>query len=298
MKKITFLGPFGATFSHDAYNTLAGIYGAPKVQNVGLEANYVPAAVNGGVLKLIAEHGGYGALAMETLAEGRVAEPLESFIELLESYDVTYENSRSCPFHIIGAVRLKLHFCLMARAGVSIDSMTKIIAHPKALGACKARVEATGLPSINASSNGEAARLVAEDDAYQSCAALGPRSASNKYDLQVLHEAYEDQEAITTFFLIGPKKHYNYVGKENRALIVFKAPHQPGALVKALQPFEQEHLNLIQIHSMHTGNDSYHFVIEIEVRRSKLVAFERAAGIFQSQAEKFLIFRPFKIISR
>ena len=30
MKNITFLGPAGATFSHDAYDVLAEMHGAPK----------------------------------------------------------------------------------------------------------------------------------------------------------------------------------------------------------------------------------------------------------------------------
>lgn len=44
------------------------------------------------------------------------------------------------------------------------------------------------------------------------------------------------------------------IGKDNRALVVFKAPHEPGSLVKVLVPFAQEGLNLIQIHSVHVGN--------------------------------------------
>ncbi len=180
--KITFLGPIGATFSHDAYTALAGIYGAPAVTN----ENYVEAKNNGEVLRLIAEHGGYGAISMETLAEGRVAEPVESFIELLKGDD--------CKFHIVGAIQMKLHFCLMAREGTEIEG---IIAHPKALGACKGKIK---WPTVNAASNGEAARLVAESAEHSTYAALGPRSAAEKYGLKVLAEAFEDQEAVTTFF--------------------------------------------------------------------------------------------------
>ena len=70
---------------------------------------------------------------------------------------------------------------------------------------------------MSVASNGEAARLVAEQEDYIVCAALGPKSASNKYSLNILNEAFEDQEAITTFFLIAPKKHKVAVG--NRELM-------------------------------------------------------------------------------
>ena len=290
MKNITFLGPVGATFSHDAYNILAIMYKAPKVTN----ENCIPAASNGEILKIIGQHGGYGAIAMETLAEGRVAEPLESFIDLLRDC----KDNNDCPFGIIGALRLKIHFCLMARKGIPATAITKIIAHPKALGACKEKIIKMGITTINAPSNGEAARLVAENSEYAECGALGPVSATEKYGLTIHEAAFEDGEAITTFFLIGPKEHKVSLGKENRILIVFKVPHTPGALVKSLLPFEQEDLNLIQIHSVHAGNHTYNFAIEVEVSENRLETLNRAMKVFTRHVETYLSFGPFEILSR
>jgi prephenate dehydratase len=278
--KITFLGPIGATFSHDAYNALAGIYGAPAVTN----ENYVEAKNNGEILRLIAKHGGYGAIAMETLAEGRVAEPVEAFIETLQ-YD-------ECTFHIVGAVQMKLHFCLMAREG---SEMCGIIAHPKSLGACKGKIQ---WPTASAPSNGEAARLVATSEDHKSYAALGPRSAAEKYDLKILDEAFEDKEAITTFFLIAPKDHTVAVGKKNRALIVYKVLHKPGSLVDSLIPFKTEGLNMIQIHSVHAGNGVYHFAIEVEVGENEMDKWTRAMKVFESSVEKHFTFGPFEVLLR
>jgi len=278
--KITFLGPIGATFSHDAYNALAGIYGAPAVTN----ENYVEAKNNGEVLRLIAKHGGCGAIAMETLAEGRVAEPVEAFIETLQ-YD-------DCTFHIVGAVQMKLHFCLMAREGAEVCG---IVAHPKSLGACRARIK---WPTASAPSNGEAARLVAQNAEYATHAALGPRSAAEKYGLKILDEAFEDKEAITTFFLIAPKDHKVATGKKNRALIVYKVLHKPGSLVDSLIPFKTEGLNMIQIHSVHAGNGVYHFAIEVEVGENEMDKWTRAMKVFESSVEKHFTFGPFEVLLR
>jgi prephenate dehydratase len=292
MKKVTFLGPVGATFSHDAYGLLAKLYGATEAVSEGERANCIPASSNGEVLKLILEHGGYGAIAMETLAEGRVAEPLESFIDLLKLFKKTCE----CPLQVIGAVRMKLHFYLMTRKGSSFDTLQGIIAHGKSLGACKGKVALTKLQTKEVKSNGEAARLVAESDEYATWAALGPRSAEEKYGLQILDEAFEDGEAVTTFFLLGQKEHKVSVGKENRALIVFAAPHKPGGLVRSLIPFEEEGLNLIQIHSVHVGNHTYNFAIEVEVGESQLQSFERAMKSFGDHVEEFISFGPFEVL--
>src|ERR1035437_1017019 len=294
MKNITFLGPVGATFSHDAYTILAEIYGAPKAIIEGEQANCIPASSNGEVLKLILEHGGYGAIAMETFAKGRVTETLETFIDLLKFY----KSTDTCPLRVIAAIKMKIHFCLMMRKGIPLDSVSKLIMHSKSADPCKGHISSLGKPVKMVTSNGEAARLVAENDEHVTCAALGPRSAAEKYGLQILDEAFEDGEAVTTFFLLGPKEHKVSVGKENRALIVFKAPHKPGGLVRSLIPFEQEGLNLIQIHSVHVGNHTYNFAIEVEVSESQLGSFEKAMKSFGNHVEEFISFGPFEVLER
>jgi prephenate dehydratase len=297
MEKITFLGPVGATFSHDAYNILAKLYDAPEAIIKGESANCIPAPSNGEVLKLTLEHGGYGAIAMETLAEGRVAEPLESFIDLLK----TCKKTDGCPLCVIGAIKMRLHFCLMVRPEMimtPIRLFTGMVCHSKSLGPCRDNIGLARLATKTVDSNGEAARLVAEDSKYATWAALGPKSAAEKYGLRILHGAFESGEAITTFFLLGPKEHKVLVGKENRALIVFKAPHKPGGLVRSLIPFEQEGLNLIQIHSVHVGNHTYNFAIEVEVGESQLQSFEKAMKSFENHVEEFISFGPFEVLER
>jgi chorismate mutase/prephenate dehydratase len=290
MKKITFLGPVGATFSHDAYNILASLYGAPSVTG----ENCAPASSNGEILKLILGHGGYGTIAMETLAEGRVAEPLESFIELLRLYG----KDVPCPLSIVGAIRLKIHFCLMVRGGTPKDAISKVVAHTKGLGACRNNIAKMQVDTMTVSSNGEAARLVAESREHSTSAALGPRSAAQKYGLPILDEAFEDGEAITTFFLIAPREHLVAVGKKNRILIVYKLKHESGTLAQSLNIFRDEELNLIQIYSIYAGNSVYDFAIEIDVEEGELPALERAMNRFKSCVEDYLSFGPFEVLSK
>jgi chorismate mutase / prephenate dehydratase len=289
MNNITFLGPVGATFSHDAYTLLAKTYGAPSIDG-GDSNQCLPAATNSEIIPLLLSHGGYGTIAMETLAEGRVAEPVESFIDLLKKVD-----PESCPFHIVGALKMKISFCLMAKNGVPRHTIGRVLAHPKALGACKGNIQRIGWLTHAVSSNGEAARLVAEDEQYAESAALGPLSAAQKYGLRVIENAFEDGVAITTFFLLAPRTQQVARGSHNRALIVFKLAHRPGALVHALLPFEKADLNLIQIHSVHTGNHSYDFAIEVEATESEIPRLEQALVEMKKVTSKSLHFGPFAV---
>ncbi len=225
MTNITFLAPLGATFSHDAYKKLSEIYLAPDVTDP--ESHYIEASSNSDVLPTIIKNGGFGTIAMETFAEGRVSDSVESYTSLLKQYKKTAD----CPIQITGAIKMRLHFCLMVRKEMVGKPFRKIIAHAKSIGACRGKIAENGfLTEATKTSNGEAARRVAEEEADKDCAALGPRSAAEKYGLVVINESFEDTTAVTTFFLITPVGYQVWTEKKNRALVVFRLPHQPDAL--------------------------------------------------------------------
>ena len=121
---------------------------------------------------------------METLAEGRVAEPLESFIELLKRYKKTDE----CPLRVIGAIKMRLHFCLMARYGVPPDLVKKVVAHPKGARCLQERDQLRSASQTMSSleqwrsSPARGTRSIASSE-YTLLCALGPKSAAEKYGL-------------------------------------------------------------------------------------------------------------------
>jgi prephenate dehydratase len=133
--KITYLGPAGATFSAVAYDELSRLFCVPSTNDRDIELAL--ARTNDEIVPLVLEHGGYGAIAMETKAQGRVDPPINSFIELLR-------DDARCSLEILGATRMKLNFALMARSGVQIAEISKVVAHSKALGACRNNVKARG----------------------------------------------------------------------------------------------------------------------------------------------------------
>lgn len=294
IQKITFLEPFGATFSHNAYTILASHYDAPRAMDKEAGDNYVPASSNKDVLPLIARHGGYGTIAMETRAEGRVSEPLESFLRLLHDYD----SNTDCPFGVVGAVELRLSFCLMARRGVTQQSIKMITAHSKAIEACRKRIDSYGLQCVEAPSNGTAAKWVAEDTNFKTMAALGPEAAAEHFGLEVLEREFEDRKAVTTFFLVAPKCHKTVTGQSNRILIVFRVLDMPNALVKTLVAFGEVNLNINQIHTVYTGDRAYDFAISIDVPQKSLYLLDRVLWKFEATVQRYLSFGPFEVFSR
>ena len=286
--KITYLGPAGATFSAMAYDKLTFMFDAPKTGDSGTEL--LLAQSNEEILPLMLKHGGYGVMAMETKAQGRIDPPVNSFIELLEAYD------ERCPVSIVAAIRMRLNFALMARPGLSVDKVKMILAHKQALGACRKRLETLGAELIEALSNGQAAEDVATKDDLAYAAALGPSVAAEKYGLAILSGAFEDKEAVTTFFLLSAEGSASWTCEENRGLMVFRTKHKPGALVSVLTPFARLGINLIHIHSLYSGNGEYDFAVETECGFTELGSHLLAGRNAREFMTKHIVFGPFAIL--
>lgn len=237
--KITYLGPSGVTFSAIAFYRMVEAFG---VQDRVVGAEEALAARNDDIVPLVAEHHGWGAIAMETLSTGRVDPPVNSFIELLDAHD-----NESCPIGVVGALRMTINFVLMALPGLSLQRLEGVRGHAKAIGACKGNVDRLGVPILEADSNGQAAEDVALNPKFSMYGALAPMEAAVKYGLEVLSPAFEDKEAVTTFFLLGPRGWNVTSCKQQQSLLVFGLEHHPLALVNALSPFGESGMDLTYI---------------------------------------------------
>ncbi len=288
--KITFLKPAGLTFTNIAYDILAERYGAPTSKDG--DAELVLADNNESVLQTLLTHGQYGAIAMETKAEGRVDPPTNSFIDLLKTFD-----HKTCPVQVIGTLRMKINFALMANPGVSLQQIRGIVTHRKSIGACCGNIAKLGVPTEEVDSNGLGAELVASDERYFFSATLAPIEASVALGLNVLNPAFEDKEAVTTFYLLGPRKHPVFEGESKRAFMVFRLAHASGTLVHALFPFRTAGINLRMIHSLPiAGEEGYDFAIELEWGQDN-TKFADAFDDARRHMERHILFGPFPVIS-
>lgn len=288
MNNITVLGPIGSTFSSDAWPYLVKHFGAPD----GEEVNCIPAVTNADILKMVLSRGGYGAIATNTECDGKVEDSIKSFGGLLQNY----ASNDSCPFTIIGAVRLTLNFCLMARPGFDLATLTGIISHEKGLMACRELIKMLNVKTVQASSNGAAAEMVSTNDEYANFVALGPESAAQKFGLDILDQHVESEPAYTTFALVGPKQHEVVCADTNEAIVVFNIGNHPNALVTSLLVFADESLNLSHITSTHVANGSYNFTIVVKIPKSKILAFNRAIAMLKNRTLSYLSFGPYPVI--
>lgn len=284
MSTIAVLGPEG-TFSLVACKELVARFGSPWIDQT---TRTILATKNEEVLPLVLRHGGYGVLAMETDAEGRIETNLKPFFKLLDRED--------SPINVVGAIRLPVNFVLMARPGVHLGDITTVLAHSKAIGACKRRLETLGVATQLSDSNAKAAEDVATKEEYARHAALGPRIAAETYGLTVLVEGFEDSPAVTTFFLISPKVHEPKASAVNRSLLVFRTQDEVGVLAKILLAFAETGLNLRQIHSCYVEKGQYDFLIEIDCVQAQVDAHKRATAEASKYMVRHVLLGPFPVL--
>lgn len=160
----------------------------------------------------------------------------------------------------------QVRHCLLARPGVSLEEVARVVSHPQATAQCRRHLMEL-LPGVEveaANSTSEAARRVAESE--QPLAALGSALAAELYGLEVLREGMEDHpENRTRFVLVGREK-MSPTGRDKTSIVCFIHQDRPGMLLQILQEFAYRYINLSKIESRPTkkGLGEYCFFIDCE----------------------------------
>lgn len=160
----------------------------------------------------------------------------------------------------------QVRHCLLARPGVRLQEVTRVVSHPQAAAQCRRHLmellPGVGLEAANSTS--EAARCVA--DSREPVAALGSALAAGLYGLEVLREGMEDHpENHTRFVLLGREK-MPRSGCDKTSLVCFIHQDRPGMLLQILQEFAFRYINLTKIESRPTKKTlgEYCFFIDCE----------------------------------
>ncbi|MCK9229864.1 MAG: prephenate dehydratase [Syntrophales bacterium] len=168
--------------------------------------------------------------------------PLENSLE--GSVKMTLDRLITTPLHIVGDTYLPVSHCLLSKASRP-EEVTTIYSHPQALAQCRNWIR-HHMPSCSLreeESTALAARKVLRDP---SGAAIASREAADLYGLTVLASAIEDHRANITRFIILGTTPAQRTGRDKTSLI-FTVRHEPGSLLRSLEPFASKGINLTRI---------------------------------------------------
>ncbi len=233
---MAYLGPPG-TFTEEALRASAPL---------GVEE--VPCAtVRDAVMALQSGAADRAVVPIENALEGSVRATLDALVA--DAPDVVIEAQVTYP----------IHHCLLARSGVRLEDLERVVSHPHALSQCR-RFVGERLPGVElgaAPSTADAVRLVSEADG--AWGALGSRLAGELYGCRVLADGVADRtDNLTRFVWLapgggtgGPVAQLPPGASGVTTSIVFWGfdDESPGALVGVLSELADRRVNLTKIES-------------------------------------------------
>jgi len=239
---VSFLGPSG-TFTHAAAREL-----------FGPSARYVGAATIDGVFDAVRQRDVvYGVVPIENSTEGSVANAIDALVE--------------------GGVLIRRELvvaidqCLMSAANRLTD-IRRVHSHPQALAQCRAWIarNLNGAELIHAASTAAAARNTLADSG---AAAIGSRLAAELHGVPVLRDGIQDLADNATRFVVLAAEDATATGRD-KTTVVFAVHDARGALLRVLEVFDANDINLTRIESRPSRQKAwdYVFIADLEGHRS------------------------------
>ncbi len=236
--KIAYLGPEG-TWTHQA-----------AIKKFGHSVSYSPQPNFADVFDQVTRRSAdYGVVPIENSTEGAVSHTLDLFVD--------------SPLHICSQILLRIENCLMA--AIPRSEIRTLYSHPQVFGQCRSWIH-RNFPQadlVEVSSTTKAAQI-AQEQAKQGAGALGGPLAAEIYELDVLETSIQDRATNTTRFLVIGEKTCPPTGQD-RTSVLFAIHDRPGSLVKALQAFDNFHINLSKIESRPSKRKDWEYVFYVDL---------------------------------
>ncbi len=236
--KIAYLGPEG-TWTHQA-----------AIKKFGHSITYSPQPNFADVFDQVARRkADYGVVPIENSTEGAVSHTLDLFVD--------------SPLHICAQILLRIEHCLMS--AIPREKIKTLYSHPQVFGQCRNWLlkHFPEADLVEVSSTTKAAKL-ANEYADQGAAALGGALAAEFNQLEILESGIQDRATNTTRFLVIGEKTCPPTGRD-RTSILFSIQDKPGALVSALQSFEQCKINMSKIESRPSKQKDWEYIFYVDL---------------------------------
>ena len=225
------------------------------------------------------EHGAFGEVAAKHWNSDLIPIPHTEFVQIFEGvesglYDcgiVPVENAIGSvigqvndllinrPLKVTGAVEMPIHLCLLALPEMNHRDIRVVHSHPQVLAQCRHFLARNHLESVPFYDIAGAAKMVAEM-MPQASAAIASSLSAELYNLEIIKENLEDQDKITTRFLILSREEESDDG--DKCSIIFSTEHRAGTLFSVLEIFAKKSINLTRIESVSIGPGNYAFFLD------------------------------------
>jgi len=194
-------------------------------------------------------HVEFGVVPVENATDGGVSDTLDMFVRMPH-------------LRILAEVRLCIHHNLCASC--EQQQIRRVYSKPQSLSQCRSWLS-KNVPYaqlIEVSSTAAAVKLAQQEPG---AAAVASRHAAVHFNVPILFQNIEDFPNNESRFAVIGTQECGKTGHDKTA-IVFRVPHNPGALVNILEVFKQAKVNLTWIESFPAKQPkpAYLFFVDFE----------------------------------
>ena len=278
--KIAYLGPKG-TFSEEA----AKIYIDSIVcenDNINFEEKMfcnIESVINA-VNKGEADE---GIVPLENSIEGSVTSTIDTLI---------FDDGLYIKCELV----LKVSQNLMAKKGVELKDVEKIVSHLQGINQCRGHISPLEVPTIAVSSTAQAARMVSESE--ENIAAIATKRAAEVYGLNILKEDIQDDNLNSTRFVVI-SKNVTPLKKDLKTSIAFTLDddNSPGSLYRVLDILNIYEINMIKIESRPAKTKLGTYVFYIDLIAADQTDLEDAIKMIKRKVSFFKFLGSYPSIS-
>jgi prephenate dehydratase len=207
-------------------------------------------------------------MAVQERSVDQAVVPIENSLEGSVTTTLDALAGDASDVRIVAEVVRPISHCLIARSGVELEQVERVLSHPQALAQCARFLHArmTGARTEVSASTAEAVRVAVSSD--EPLAAIGTRLAGELYGGAVLAEGVEDRpDNLTRFVWLG-RAGTDPHATPTKTSVVFWGfnDESPGALVAVLRELADRGVNLTKIESRprRVGLGHYMFFADLD----------------------------------
>ena len=224
--------------------------------------------------------------------ENALAGSIHENYDLLAEYGCSIVGEYYCP--------VQLHLMTTPSGARSIEEITKVLSHPKALEQCSVFLEKHPFISPVVCSDTAGAALQIENENIPSVAAIASEEAAAEFGLTIVARSIQNHaHNMTRFIAISAETAPSTA--PSKCSLILSLPHRPASLYTLLGEFASLNVNLTKIESRPIPGKpfEYSFHIDLEltpsskgslsdaIERARMASAElRVLGIYPAQGER------------
>ena len=226
-------------------------------------------------------HSDSAVMAIENSIAGSI---MPNYLILLES-----------DLHVVGEVYLRIGQNLMVSPGVKIEDLKEVHSHHMAIQ--QSRKFFKNYPHIHLVETEDTALSAkhVSDNKLTDVGAIASLSASQLYDLEIIHPHIETVKNNFTRFLILSRDGNGEVQNGfNKASIHFKVAHGPGCLVQALKVLDELGISMSKIQSFPVVEKEWQYYFHCDIEFDTKEQFDQAITSMKKVTEMLKVLGVYK----